>query len=129
MKISLRQNNIIINRNINKILNNYFCLFKSKIYNEEYMNRQIFDIYRELNNGTLLIKIRLCCFCNHFIVIKLTKDSPILFKDIMNIILINLNKNKFHEKNIYCKYPTPTLLEDIDSLKYIERYNTLETIL
>jgi hypothetical protein len=129
MKISLRQNNININRNINKRLNNYFYLFKNNIYNEEYINQQIFSTYKELNNGTLIIRIRLCCFCNYSIMINLTKDCPILFKDIINVILINLNENKNHKRSIYCNYPTPTLLEDIELLKYNERYNQLETIL
>lgn len=129
MKISLRQINKNINRNINKRLNNSFYIFKNKIYNEEYMNQEIFDIYNELNNGTLNINVRLCCFCNNFIIINLTKNSSILFKDIINIILITLNKNNNHEKSIYCKYPTPVLCENIEFLRYNERYNQIETIL
>lgn len=129
MKISFRQNNNIINRNINKRINNYFYNFKDKIYNGEYMTKQIFDNYSELNNGSLYIRIRLCCFCNYFIIVNLEKGYPILFKDIIDKILIFLNNNKEHEKSIYCQYPIPVTLNDINSLKYYERYNQLETIL
>lgn len=129
MIISLRKHNVNINHIINSRLRKCFHLFTNKIYNEEYMNEQIFDMYKELNNGTLRIKIRLCCFCNYFIIVNLNQDHPITFKDIINIIDLYINKNTTHEKNTYCNYPTPVFYESIEALNYIERYNQLETIL
>lgn len=129
MLISLRQHNININHIINSKLKKCFSLFKNNIYNEDYMNEQIFDLYKVLNNGTLRIKIRLCCFCNYFIIVNLNQDHPITFKDIINVIDIYIDKNISHEKNNYCNFPSPISYEIIEALNYIERYNQLETIL
>lgn len=129
MVISLRQHNININYIINSKLKKCFSLFKKRIYDEGYMNEQIFDMYKELNNGTLCIKIRLCSFCNYSIIVSLNQNFPITFKDIINNIGMYIDKNISHEKNSYCKFPTPVLYKGIEALNYIERYNQLETIL
>lgn len=126
MIISLRKHNININHIINNKIKKCFYMFKNKC-ESEYMNESIFDICKELNNGTVRIKIRLCLFCNYYIIVNLKQDHPIIFKDIINTINIYLNQN--YGKNLHCKYPTPVRYENIEALNYIERYNQIETIL
>lgn len=127
--ISLRQHNIKVNKNINRRLKKCFYFFKNKIYIEKYMNENIFDKYKELDNGILKINIRLCIHCNRFVVVNIVQDKSISFNDIINSISLNIKKYAYHEKSIYCNEPSPVLYEDIEELKYIERYNQLDLIL
>lgn len=127
--ISLRQHNVKINKNINKRLKKCFYFFKNNIYIEEYMNETIFDMYKELDNGTLKINLRLCIYCNRFIIVNIIQDKPIKFKDIINFINFNINKYSYHEKSIYCNSPSSVTYEDIEEMKYTERYNQLDFIL
>jgi hypothetical protein len=127
--ISLRQHNIKVNKNINRRLKKCFYFFKNKIYIDEYMNENIFDKYKELNNGTLKINLRLCIYCNKFVIVNMIQDKPISFNDIISTINHNINKYAYHEKSIYCNNPTPVIYDDIEELRYIERYNQLDLIL
>ena len=113
MIVSLRKHNININNVINNNIKKCFYMFKNK-WDSEYMNETIFNICKELNNGTVRIKIRLCLFCNYYIIVNLKQDSPIMFKDIINTINIYLNQN--YGKNLHCKYPTPVRYESIETI-------------
>lgn len=126
MIVSLRNHNININNVINNRIKKCLYMFKNK-WNSEYMDEPIFDTCSELNNGIVRIKIRLCLYCNYYIIVNLKQKNQILFKDIINIINIYLKQN--YENIIHCKYPTPVGYDHIEALNYIERYNQIETIL